>query len=90
MRNNEVRATLSVAFFHSADVLCGEDALFLAILDSGIRIEYLYDSDFGIEDVEFDSVPDSDLVAADLAGADRQTCNLAFLFVRARKPVSFV
>ena len=86
-RNNEVRATLNVAFFHSADVLCGDDALFLGILDNHMTIAYLYDSDFGTDDVYFEDIPEFDLVAADLAGADRQTYNLALLFIRARRPV---
>lgn len=89
-QNNGVGATPSVAFFHSSDVLCGDDALFLAILDNHMKIAYLYDSDFGTEDVDFGSIPEFDLVAADLAGADRQTYQLALLFIRARSPVSFV
>ena len=71
-----------LAFFSSDDRL-----LAAAVIESGFEIAYLYDADFGDEYVDFDSIPEFDLVVAD---GERQTMEMAYLFIRAREPLSFV
>ena len=71
-----------LAFLHSGDRDLGE-----AVIRSGLEIAYLYDAKYGAEHVDFENIPPFDLVIAD---GGRQTLEMAYLFVRAREPLSFV
>ena len=81
-------ATLRVAVFH-----CGDVELVPAVVDAGLEVAYLYDADFGTENLIFEDIPPFDLVAASLPDSEperKQAFELVLLFLRARTPVSFV
>ncbi len=80
-------ATARVGVFSSGDA-----DLFQTIVDAGLEIAYLYDTDFGTEHVAFEDIPCFDLVVADLPDGEerKRTFELVLMFLRARTPVSFV
>lgn len=74
-------------------VLSGAEDMAEAVVAAQMEIGYFHDPDFGVEYLDFDSIPPLDAVAAVLPpepGDLRQQLELAFLFVRARKPASFL
>ena len=74
--------THRLAFLHSGDYDLGK-----AVMYSGLEIAYMYDANFGAEYVDFENIPAFDLVVAD---GERGTLEMAYLFIRAREPLSFV
>ena len=69
-----------------------DDWLVQAVAEAGLKVAYLYDSDFGTEHLVFEDIPTFGLIAASLpdGGERRQALELVLVFVRARLPVSFV
>lgn len=83
----EQTATPRVAVLNPADGLAE------AILEAQMEIGYFHVPQYGVEHLEFESIPIFDAVAAVLpADPDdlRQQTEFAFLFVRARRPASFM
>ena len=86
-------AHISTANATRVAVLSSGDAdLFQTIVDAGLEIAYLYDTDFGTDHVAFEDIPSFDLVVADLLDGEerKRTFELVLMFLRARTPVSFV
>ena len=86
--NEAKAATPRVAVFHFAN-----GNLIQRLAESGLEIAYFYDSDFGLEHVDFDDIPPFDLLAAELPGDQRKrtrALDLVLAFIRARFPASFL
>ncbi len=78
-------APYRVAYLHSD----GGD-LIERVSNAGFEVSYFYDAAYGTEDVDFDRIPPFSFVIADLQGEQRQTLELALMFVRARQPRAFL
>lgn len=60
---------------------------------AGLRIAYLYDDEFRTEYLEFEDMPDFDLLAASLPvddGRQERAFGLTLRFLAERKPISFL